>query len=366
MREGILQDNIYKRAVEKNISKKNKCDESIGNISISSSATYRDVEKNVSASAADSRQSASDTNIEKSSSDGFYFCVFALIEAVNNLRIRAAEGQIYTKVNIIIPEHYTENDLKSIILSLNDCLTLANVKIARCMVNVWSCVTSPIMNVEAFLTDAADVKEAVKKISLKSKKSSEQHTSAGAADGNACDKNSADGMLSIVAFGEVGISYTKATLNDETVMESCKKRFSNEYISDMDYDYGAMLINLSKDVIDNSRLIINSSECGINGALWKLAEMSDCGFEVDYKAIPVKQSVVELSELLKRDIYNMHSLGSGIILTDNPDEIVNKLKELGINAAQIGALTKEKSKIILGVDTRSNMNRPDMDEIYVI
>ncbi len=57
MREGILQDNIYKRAVEKNISKKNKCDESIGNISISSSATlYRDVEKNVS---------ASDTNIEK-------------------------------------------------------------------------------------------------------------------------------------------------------------------------------------------------------------------------------------------------------------------------------------------------------------
>ena len=49
MREGILQDNIYKRAVEKNISKKNKCDESIGNISISSSATYRDVEKNVSA-----------------------------------------------------------------------------------------------------------------------------------------------------------------------------------------------------------------------------------------------------------------------------------------------------------------------------
>ena len=38
MREGILQDNIYKRAVEKNISKKNKCDESIGNISISSSA----------------------------------------------------------------------------------------------------------------------------------------------------------------------------------------------------------------------------------------------------------------------------------------------------------------------------------------
>ena len=283
MREGILQDNIYKRAVEKNISKKNKCDESIGNISISSSATYRDVEKNVS---------ASDTNIEKSSSDVFYFCVFALIEAVNNLRIRAAEGQIYTKVNIIIPEHYTENDLKSIILSLNDCLTLANVKIAQCMVNVWSCVTSPIMNVEAFLTDAADVKEAVKKISLKSKKSSEQHTSAGAADGNTCDKNSADGMLSIVAFGEVGISYTKATLNDETVMESCKKRFSNEYISDMDYDYGAMLINLSKDVIDNSRLIINSSECGINGALWKLAEMSDCGFEVDYKAIPVKQSVV--------------------------------------------------------------------------
>ena len=169
-----------------------------------------------------------------------------------------------------------------------------------------------------------------------------------------------------MAFGEVGISYTKATLNDETVMESCKKRFSNEYISDMDYDYGAMLINLSKDVIDNSRLIINSSECGINGALWKLAEMSDCGFEVDYKAIPVKQSVVELSELLKRDIYNMHSLGSGIILTDNPDEIVNKLKEFGINAAQIGALTKEKSKIILGVDTRSNMNRPDMDEIYVI
>ena len=234
------------------------------------------------------------------------------------------------------------------------------------MVNVWSCVTSPIMNVEAFLTDAADVKEAVKKISLKSKKSSEQRTSAGAADGNTCDKNSADGMLSIVAFGEVGISYTKATLNDETVMESCKKRFSNEYISDMDYDYGAMLINLSKDVIDNSRLIINSSECGINGALWKLAEMSDCGFEVDYKAIPVKQSVVELSELLKRDIYNIHSLGSGIILTDNPDEIVNKLKELGINAAQIGALTKEKSKIILGVDTRSNMNRPDMDEIYVI
>ena len=343
--------------MKKNISKKNKCDESIGNISISSSATYRDVEKNVS---------ASDTNIEKSSSDGFYFCVFALIEAVNNLRIRAAEGQIYIKVNIIIPEHYTENDLKSIILSLNDCLTLANVKIAQCMVNVWSCVKSPIMNVEAFLTDAADVKEAVKKISLKSKKSSEQHTSAGAADGNACDKNSADGMLSIVAFGEVGISYTKATLNDETVMESCKKRFSNEYISDMDYDYGAMLINLSKDVIDNSRLIINSSECGINGALWKLAEMSNCGFEVDYKAIPVKQSVVELSELLKRDIYNMHSLGSGIILTDNPDEIVNKLKELGINAAQIGALTKEKSKIILGVDTRSNMNRPDMDEIYVI
>ena len=81
--------------------------------------------------------------------------------------------------------------------------------------------------------------------------------------------------------------------------KAVKKRFSNEYISDMDYDYGAMLINLSKDVIDNSRLIINSSECGINGALWKLAEMSNCGFEVDYKAIPVKQSVVELSELLK-------------------------------------------------------------------
>ncbi|GAB6159650.1 AIR synthase-related protein [Howardella ureilytica] len=319
MEEGILRDNIYRRAVEKNIVKKNKCDEDNVTISLSSFASYRDIKID-------------------SYDDKFHFCVLSLIEAANNLRIRSSDGRIYAKINILIPEHYTENELKSIIILLNEYLTLSNIKIAECSVNVWNCITYPIMNAEVFLLNA----ENVKRFSFKEKD------------------------IPAVAFGEIGISYVKAALKDISVFEKCKKRFSDEYISEMDYDLSDMLTDVGGDVIQKSKLIINSSECGINGTLWKLAELSDCGFEVDYKRIPVKQSVIELCELLKCDPYNMHSLGSGIILTEYPDEVVKNLADKGIISAQIGTLTKEKSKIILGVETRSNMNRPKKDEIYGI
>jgi hydrogenase maturation factor len=100
------------------------------------------------------------------------------------------------------------------------------------------------------------------------------------------------------------------------------------------------------------------SETGVFGGLWELGEKLGCGLEVSLKKIPVRQETIELTEYFGINPYDMPSAGSMLMIVENGELLVEKLKGEGIAAAVIGRLTKSHDRVILGLNEQRFLNQP--------
>lgn len=92
------------------------------------------------------------------------------------------------------------------------------------------------------------------------------------------------------------------------------------------------------------------SEGGIFSALWDMAEGAGCGLDIDLKAIPVRQQIIEIAEFFNENIYRAKSSGSLLIVSDNSAAILERLKQQEIPACIIGRITDTNDKIIYNQD----------------
>ena len=74
---------------------------------------------------------------------------------------------------------------------------------------------------------------------------------------------------------------------------------------------------------------------GILATLWEAAEAADVGLEADMKKMSIQQETVEICEYFRLNPYQMTSVGSLLIFTQNGEALVQKLQEAGKQAAVI-------------------------------
>ena len=107
-----------------------------------------------------------------------------------------------------------------------------------------------------------------------------------------------------------------------------------------------------------------STEGGIFGALWEIAEASGVGLEIDLKKIPLKQETVEICEFFGINPYELISSGSMLMAAKDGNGLVMELEKAGIPAVVIGKATDSNDRVLLNEEERRFLEPPKTDELY--
>ncbi len=107
-------------------------------------------------------------------------------------------------------------------------------------------------------------------------------------------------------------------------------------------------------------------EGGIFTALWTLSATYHKGIVIDLRAIPVRQSTIELCERYELTPYRLWSGNCAVMVSNNGWHLAKRLQELGIEAAVIGQAAAGAAKEIRYGGETGCMERPRADEIYRI
>ena len=117
--------------------------------------------------------------------------------------------------------------------------------------------------------------------------------------------------------------------------------------------------------IENGAVSLHDmSQGGVYAALWDMAEASGTGLLVDFRAIAVRQEIIEICEIFDINPYELNSCGSLLITSSDSERIIKALAEEGIDACVIGKVTDGNDKIINNLDDVRFLDKPVQDEIY--
>lgn len=158
--------------------------------------------------------------------------------------------------------------------------------------------------------------------------------------------------MEIVMTKWAGLEEAAVLLNNKTEYEKLSQRFSPYYMNNFS-DYTKWL-SIEAEALAARQwgevIMHDNSDGGVFGSLWDMAEGSGLGFEVDLRAIPVRQEIIELAYVCDRNIYRMKSSGSLMIACNSGRELVNCLAKQEIPASVIGKFTDNNDKIIRNED----------------
>lgn len=141
--------------------------------------------------------------------------------------------------------------------------------------------------------------------------------------------------MNIYISGTIGIKSAKKLYDENSSF--LHERFSSFFIKQIEELFEKELDNdlqeqIVKKQITQAKgenapdfLLANDDECiyistiadgGILGALWKACSELKCGCEVDIKKIPIRQEVIEISELFGENPYEADSSGCLLLICD--------------------------------------------------
>jgi hydrogenase expression/formation protein HypE len=108
------------------------------------------------------------------------------------------------------------------------------------------------------------------------------------------------------------------------------------------------------------------TEAGIVGALWEMAEASDCGFRVDVARIPIRPATRAVCAALGVDPLRLIASGALLIACTDGAAMVQGLQQSRIQATQIGAMTERSDgRQLVHEDRRvEEIERLERDELY--
>ena len=162
----------------------------------------------------------------------------------------------------------------------------------------------------------------------------------------------------LVVAGEVGIFGTLTLIRQER--EILRKYFSESFLR-----MGADTLKNCKvsreDIFWSDKRISAlyfTEEGGILSGLWKMAEASGVGLDVNLRRIPIRQETIEICERLDVDPYKMESEGSVLLGTGQGDALVRELAAKGIHAAVIGHADKGNDRLLHSGEITRYLERP--------
>jgi len=106
--------------------------------------------------------------------------------------------------------------------------------------------------------------------------------------------------------------------------------------------------------------------CGVFGALWELGEQIKSGFTIDIRKIPVKQSTIEVCERVEVNPYELSSVGALLMVTEDGEGLVEKLRAQNLQAEIIGNVSDNNERVLLNKGEKRFLDKPGIDELYRI
>lgn len=255
---------------------------------------------------------------------------FAIIPVLNNLYAFGAKPKDVA-INLLLTDRMNEAFLKNILKAIKVECDKHGVRIATGHTEINPHVNAMIINVTAH----GQIDTNNNKLSIKN-----------------VQPNHA-----IIMTKKVGMSQAikLATMEYETL----SKRLSDSYISKV--QTFAKDLCIKKEAIiakDNNAIYMHDvSSDGILRALWELAEGANCGLRVDLKKIAIDQETVEFCELLQLNPYDIDSSGCLLIISKEPEELINIFNESDIKADIIGYMTKEKAKLVINQGEENHIQK---------
>ena len=108
------------------------------------------------------------------------------------------------------------------------------------------------------------------------------------------------------------------------------------------------------------------NEGGFLCALWKMAEASQIGLEMDFGKVPIRQETIEICEVFDINPYRMRSGGALLIGMPAGEGLVHKLHRMGIMASVIGQTNAGNDRLLYYNGNARYLDRPTKDEIYKV
>ncbi|WP_432204952.1 AIR synthase family protein [Cetobacterium somerae] len=124
---------------------------------------------------------------------------------------------------------------------------------------------------------------------------------------------------------------------------------------------GVIANNFSKGMHD-------VTEGGLLGALWESSCFYNLGLEIFYEKIFIHQPTKEICKYFKINPLKLISSGTMLIIVDENkvNFLLEKLKENGINAFNIGKFTESNEKVLIKNGERLEIASPESDELYKV
>ena len=107
-------------------------------------------------------------------------------------------------------------------------------------------------------------------------------------------------------------------------------------------------------------------EGGFLSALWKMAEASEVGLEVDFRKVLIRQETIEVCEIFDLNPYKLQAEGSVLIGIRGGEALVQRLRNEGFMAEIIGQTNSGNERLLYSGGSARYLERPAADEIYRI
>jgi hydrogenase maturation factor len=264
--------------------------------------------------------------------------VFALAQVMNDLATRGAQ-MVGASVHIMLPPYAYESRLKAMMENMERAGSAHAVQIMCAKAEV-----SPVINKAIVYLNGVGV---LKK-------------------GELLQSNMGSAGQDIVLLKWIGLEGTFRAMYEKEaeLSERFVPTFLNQ-IRQMEpelFSADAIAVAKKHGVVAMQQI----TSGGILATLWEMADASNVGLEVDLKKMTIRQETVEVCEFCHLNPYQLTSVGSVLIFTEDGEELVQKYEELGIQATLLGKTTADTARVILGGEEKRFLDKPAADELLKI
>lgn len=324
MRVGNVSQTVWKRSVLKQLHREPAA--SLLRISMAEMCTALPINENKNTVFVTAEVSVSGNSV----SIGYY----ALVKALNDLMTRGGEPSA-VQVYITLPTSAKEKDVQALVKEMKELCELHCVSIAGIRVEVNAALVQKMVHVTAM--------------------------GMGDQETLLAPENGRSGQ-DIILCGSVALEGMERIL-DECEAE-LRARFAPAFLRQMKALRGELLqdkaIQAAKGYADVMQQIGSG---GIFATLWEVAEAAKVGLQVDLKKMTVCQETVEVCEFYRLNPYQMTSAGGILMLTEDGDTLLERLRSCGARAVRIGYTTAENARVITSGEEIRFLDRPAPDEL---
>lgn len=354
MRTGKISESVLKRSVLRQIKNQNK--EVLKGAGIGHDCAFLSWESHTAETAGIQKpqigmEAVSTQTVTLPVANAAYLAVMA---AANNL---AAAGALPAAVMLAItlPEEAEEVLLKEIMYQAESCCSKCNIQIAGGHTEVSSAVRWPVITATAVGALQPEGQRPVTETSGGERTANERK--------GGRESSRASG-LDVVVSKWIGMEGT-SIIAEAKAAELLKR-------------YPAQLVQMAREQADYLSIASEAAIAlksgvyamhdvrngGIFGALWEISRKLGVGLNIDLKKIPVRQETIEVCEFYNLNPYALLSGGMLIMLTENGQDLAEKLLSQGINGQVIGCTNDGNDRIVSNQDEIRYLEPPAPDEIY--